>query len=153
MDLISIEVLYNNVSILFVLALSFFQEARISQQQRLIANHIALRSSGKCPPTSVKEFPSFLSQRRQKKMDEREKGQKPDNEGREDHVAFGTKTSHITTKKPLAILMYRCVYQKPKGKQDKNRKGYSSRQLHQSSKKGEGNELNLCGVLTNHIYL
>ena len=74
MDLISIDVLYNNVSILFLSALYFCQEARTSQQQRLIANHIALRSSRKCPPTSVKEFPSFLSQRRQKKIDEREKG-------------------------------------------------------------------------------
>ena len=67
MGYISIEVLYNNVSILFLSALSFCQEARRCQQQHFIANHIALRSSRKCPPTSVKEFPSFLSQRRQTK--------------------------------------------------------------------------------------
>ena len=74
MGLISTQVLYNHVSIFFPFRLVFCEEARRSQQQRFMVNRTVLRSSRKCPPTSVKEFPSFLSQRRQKKIDEREKG-------------------------------------------------------------------------------
>ena len=45
---------------------------------------------------------------------------------------------HITTKKPLAILMYRCVYQKPKGKQDKTGKGIYHTSYISLARRGRG---------------
>ena len=127
MDLISIEVLYNNVSILFLSALYFCQEARISQRQRLSANHIALRSSRKCPPTSVKEFPSFLSQRRQKKwMNGKKDRNLTTKEGKTmSHLGQKPPIPYHHKKTPCYTDVSLCV-PKTKRQPRQNRKGYLS---------------------------